>query len=290
MSVQDGTRIVVLVACLVMTVGPWRIAQAQDDDIDLDALETLEEDAATLQAQAITAAVDERWDVARDKAQAALTLDTSVRTAQSRLVLARALEALGELDDALREVDTYLALPLLERDKARGADTRERIVARLRAKERQAADARNAARRRDARSTVPLAVRQRRAGAIGMLAGGAAPTIIGLWFVGTDLNYASRGIESGTWAPSAPRCSSPGSPSKLWAASSWPCRRPDQPARPARRSCRSVAGSPRIREAGSRPASGGGSDAPASVPAPARAPRRLASGLAGGGPATGHAG
>ena len=33
-----------------------------------------------------------------------------------------------------------------------------------------------------------------------MLAGGAAPTIIGLWFVGTDLNYASRGIESGSWA------------------------------------------------------------------------------------------
>lgn len=199
MSVQEGTRIVVVVVCLAVAVGPWRAVQAQDEDIDLDALETLEEDAATLQAQAIAAAVDERWDVARDKASAALILDTTVRTAQSRLVLARALEALGQHSDALREIDTYLALPLLERDRARGTETRERIVGRLRTKDRQAADAREAARRRTARANVPLALRQRRAGAIGMLAGGAVPTIIGLWFVGTDLNYASRGIESGTW-------------------------------------------------------------------------------------------
>ncbi len=199
MSVQDGPRIAILVACLAMAVGPWRLAHAQDDDIDLDALEPLEVDPAALQALAIAAAVDERWDVARDNARAALVLDTTVRTAQSRLVLARALEALDELDEALRAVDIYLALPLLERDRARGTETRDRIVGRLRVQHRQAANIRDAARRRSARSTVPLALRQRRAGAIGMLAGGAVPTIIGLWFVGTDLNYASRGIESGTW-------------------------------------------------------------------------------------------
>lgn len=121
-------------------------------------------------------------------------------TAQSRLVLARALEALGDLDKALREVDTYLALPLLERDEAKGTDTRERIVAGLRTRERWAASALDASKREAERANVPVALRQRRAGAIGMLAGGAVPTILGLWFVGTDLNYASRGIESGSWA------------------------------------------------------------------------------------------
>lgn len=198
MSVQEGTRILV-VAALLVGLPALAAAQDADEDIDLDSVETLAEDAATLQSQAIAAAVDERWVIAADKARAALTLDTSVRTAQSRLVLARALEALDELESALHEVDIYLALPLLERDKAKGDSTRERIVGRLRARDRAEADAREAERRRAARSTVPTGVRQRQYGGIGLMAGGAVPTILGVWFVGTDLNYASRGIESGTW-------------------------------------------------------------------------------------------
>ncbi len=205
MSVQDGARFAVLAACVAVGLGPWTAVQAQDgdvdfDDIDLDALQPTANDAATLQDQAIAAAVDARWDVARDKAQAALALDTSVATAQSRLVLARALEALGDEPQALRELDTYLALPLLDSDRAKGVEARERLVGNLHARDRRAAEARETARRRAARTTLPLAAQQQRGGAIGMLAGGAVPTILGAWFLGTDLNYASRGIESGTWA------------------------------------------------------------------------------------------
>lgn len=196
---QDATRIAVFAALLIVALSAPAQGQ-EEDDIDLDAVETLQEDAATLQAQAIAAAVDERWEVAITKARAALVLDTTVATAQSRLVLARALEAIGQLEDALDEVETYLALPLLERDEAKGEDTRARIVARLRARDRAEQDAREAERRRAERASIPTPLRQRRYGGIGLMAGGAVPTVLGLWFVGTDLNYASRGIESGTWA------------------------------------------------------------------------------------------
>ena len=206
MSVQDGQRSAALAIMLIVGLFPLATATAQDDedidldDIDLDAVETLADDAATLQAQAIAAAVDERWDIARQKALAALTLDTTVGTAQSRLVLARALEALGDPDAALREVDNYLGLPLLTRDVARGQEIRERIVDQLRARDRAAAHARETQQRQRSRSRLAPGVRQQRGGAIGLLAGGAVPTVMGIWFVGTDLNYATRGIDSGTWA------------------------------------------------------------------------------------------
>ena len=35
---------------------------------------------------------------------------------------------------------------------------------------------------------------------IGLLAGGAAPTIVGLWFIGSDARWAAEGVDSGTWA------------------------------------------------------------------------------------------
>lgn len=197
-------------------------AWAQDgDEIDLDALDS----AAALQADAIAAALEENWVEAKRLATRALELEASITTAQARLVLARAHEALGDYDAALRQVDNYLALPLLDRDRSRGEEVKERVEARIgrrdaeagadrerasadRERERAEAERRRADQERAraeqerlaARAATPQAVRQQRAGGIGLMAGGAAPTIVGIWFVATDAHWAGQGVESGTWA------------------------------------------------------------------------------------------
>jgi len=177
-------------------------AWAQDgDEIDLDALDS----AAALQADAIAAAVEENWEEAKRLATRALEMEASITTAQARLVLARAHEALGDYDAALRQVDNYLALPLLDRDRARGEEVRERVQARIGRRDAEAGETREpgtAQRDRDraARAAIPAPVRQQRAGGIGLMAGGAAPTVVGIWFVATDAHWASQGVDSGTWA------------------------------------------------------------------------------------------
>ncbi len=210
-------RLAILITCCALWASP---ALAQEDDIDLDAIDT----AVALQSDAIAAAIEGRWDDAKTLAERALMQEASITTAQARLVLARAHEALGDLKAAMRQVENFLALPLLERDRTRGKEVRARIESALaksgstgsndwepgaleeqhQEQERAAPkDARRAERQRQAaaqRATTPLASRQQRAGGIGLLAGGAAPTIVGLWFIGSDARWAAEGVDSGTWA------------------------------------------------------------------------------------------
>ncbi|MCO4773767.1 MAG: hypothetical protein KDA24_27290 [Deltaproteobacteria bacterium] len=185
-----------LIACSAVCAAP---AMAQD--IDLDAMDS----AASLQADAIAAAVDGRWDEAKSLAIRALEQEASITTAQARLVLARAHEALGELDAAQRQVDNYLALPLLDGDRKRGDEVSDRIrasIARRDRAERPPGDEPEPIRaeRPPPQRRFPLEVRQQRAGGIGLLAGGAAPTVVGIWFVATDVKWQQAGVESGTWA------------------------------------------------------------------------------------------
>jgi|GEM_PF-1654080 len=185
--------------CLLCALALAAPAWAQGGDIDLDAIDS----AAALQADAIAAAVEERWTEAKELAIRALEKEASVTTAQARLVLARAYEALGELAAADRQIDNYLALPLLDRDRERGVEVKNRLVAALRRVEQPTAP-RSAppqqARVPRATGAVSAATRQQRAGGIGLLAGGAAPTIVGIWFVATDVHWAQNGVQSGTWA------------------------------------------------------------------------------------------
>ncbi len=195
-------RLVPALTALLLLLGAGAVptlASAQDGDIDLDAMDS----AAALQADAIAAALEGRWAEAKDLAIRALEREASITTAQARLVLARAHEALGELDAAERQVDNYLALPLLERDREKGVETKERIARACAARDTPPSTARTTPTptpRATARPGLDAAARQRRAGGIGLLAGGAAPTIVGIWFVATDAHWAESGVASGTWA------------------------------------------------------------------------------------------
>lgn len=195
-------RLAILLACCTLWASP---AVGQEDDIDLDAIDN----AAALQSDAIAAAIEGRWDDAKALAEQALMQEASITTAQARLVLARAHEALGDLEAAKRQVENFLALPLLERDRARGKEVKARIESALAkggsagSDDRQLAAPQEQRRENEAatpRSTAPLAVRQQRAGGISLLAGGAAPTIVGLWFIGSDARWAAEDVDSGTWA------------------------------------------------------------------------------------------
>ncbi len=159
--------------------GPMR-ARAQSADFDAI------DQADVLQKQALKAAREKNWTLARSLAEEVLTLDVSFATAPSRLVLARALQQEENYPGALYELRQLEQLDGV-------ADKIVEEVAELRA-ETEALQAR--AERLAAR---PEGGDDRNAG-IGLLVGGAAPLVLGGLFVGTDINHAAQQEESGTWA------------------------------------------------------------------------------------------
>ena len=149
---------------------------------DFDAIDQ----ADVLQKQAINAAREGNWKLARGLAEEVLTLDVSYATAPSRLVLARALQQDENYEGALYE--------LRQLGRLEGVpDKLVEEIALLRA-ETEAQLAR--AERLASRPPPP----PERAIGIGLLAGGAAPVLVGGVFVGNDMHHAAQDKESGTWA------------------------------------------------------------------------------------------
>lgn len=144
--------------------------------------------ADVLQKQAMQAAREGDWKLARKLAEEVLILDVSFATAPSRLVLARALQVDENFDGALYE--------LRQLERLEGVDSRVlEDVASLRteievAKARAEWEASRPARDEPSDRGV----------GIGLLAGGAAPVVLGGFFLGNDINHAAQGEESGTWA------------------------------------------------------------------------------------------
>jgi len=191
-----------LLVVLVLIVG-LPPAFAQDDDIDLDALDQNLEEAARLQAVAVRALMNEDWEIAQAKAEEALSLEGGIVTAEARLVLARALEMQGRLDDARAAVETFLTLPLLDSHRSRGHDALLRIDNKIderRARREEERQRRRLRAQRSAEWTSEGPLRVRRGAGLAMVAGGATPAILGAVFVGTDAEYAKSGVRSGTWA------------------------------------------------------------------------------------------
>lgn len=149
---------------------------------DFDAIDQ----ADVLQKQALRAAREGNWKLARGLAEEVLTLDVSYATAPSRLVLARALQQEENYEGALyelRQLERLEGVPdkLVEEI----ADLRTETEARMARAERLAAR--------------PAPSPNRDVG-IAFLAGGAAPVVLGGVFVGNDLHHAVEAEESGTWA------------------------------------------------------------------------------------------
>jgi len=156
---------------LAVGAGP---AHAQDFD-------QLSEADTTMQA-AIDAAEAGDWAEARRLAEIVLALDDSYATAPARSVLVQALENEGSLRSALYEARRYLELEL----KPDRRETGERIERRL-------------TRLVEGGGTA-VPTRSAKGPGIGLLIGGAAPIVAGGWFLGTDIQYAAQGTDSGTWA------------------------------------------------------------------------------------------
>jgi tetratricopeptide (TPR) repeat protein len=144
--------------------------------------------AADLQLAAIEAMMAGDWPTAEQRARAALALDAGPRSAQARIIVARALEQRGAVREALDELEVLLAQDLLPQHRAKAEEIQQRLTARSPRGPQPPA------------STPPLSPAARRGIGIGALAGGAAPLVIGGMMVGWDIDFASRGIESGTWA------------------------------------------------------------------------------------------
>ena len=149
---------------------------------DFDAIDQ----ADVLQKRAIAAAKEGNWALARQLAEEVLTLDVSFATAPSRLVLARALQKEQNFPGALYELRQ---LEQLEGVSDKLLDEVADLKAETEAM--QAREERLAAR--------PEGPPDRGVG-IGMLAGGAAPLIVGGVFVFNDVHHAAQQQESGTWA------------------------------------------------------------------------------------------
>lgn len=168
--------------CLVLLVLPlaaFRPALAEEGDFDR--LERVQ----TLQKEAIAASRSGDWRRARELAEIVLTLDDTVFTARSRLILVQSLEQEGQYEAALYELREYLDLPLSDTNRRRAQSLRRRLE-----------------RLRDAGPVAPtrsVRVPGTQAG-VPMLLGGIALSITGSYFIGMDLYWASKRVPSGTWA------------------------------------------------------------------------------------------
>ncbi len=157
------------------------VAHAQDAD-DFDTIDQ----ADVLQKQAIKAAREDNWKLARQLAEEVLTLDVSYATAPSRLVLARALQKDENFEGALYE--------LRQLERLEGVpDKVVEEVAEMRAET-------EALKARAERLASRAAPNPNRNIGIGLLAGGAAPVLVGGLFVGNDMHHAAQQEDSGTWA------------------------------------------------------------------------------------------
>jgi hypothetical protein len=171
-----GMVALLLTACLPV------LAHASDD---FDAIDQ----ADVLQKQAIKAAREGNWKVARQLAEEVLTLDVSFATAPSRLVLARALQQEENYAGALYEIRQLERLEgVVDRLLDEVASLRAEIESIKAKEERQAS-----------RAASPSVAPDRNVG-IGLVAGGIAPVFLGGLFIGNDIHYASQDQESGTWA------------------------------------------------------------------------------------------
>jgi len=166
---------------------PFTQPMAAAEEGDFDQLDRVSE----LQDEARAAARAKDWVRARELAEVVLTLDDSVHTADSRLILVRALEHDGQFGAALYELRQFLGLPISRTQARRGERLRQRIV-----------------RARGADQVGTFAVRRPQppaksvdvAGAVGVLLGGITMTVTGAYFIGVDLHWKSQDVRSGTWA------------------------------------------------------------------------------------------
>ncbi len=173
-------RIRLLVAVVALCLAAPSVVLAQD----FDAIDQ----ADVLQKQALKAAREGNWKVARQLAEEVLILDVSFATAPSRIVLARALQKEDNYAGALYELRQLERLDGVEdRFLEDGAALRAEVESQQARAQRQA--------ERKAAPAVP-----ERSVGIGLIAGGVAPVVVGGLFVGSDVHYASQGTESGTWA------------------------------------------------------------------------------------------
>jgi hypothetical protein len=169
----------------VLLPSTQHVAAAEEGDFDQ--LDRVNE----LQQEARAAARAEDWVRARELAEVVLTLDDSVDTAESRLILVRALEQEDQFGAALYELRQFLELPLSSSLARRGERLRQRILR---------VEGANRAGMVDFRAGKPAVKRSGVAGAVGVLLGGITMTVTGTYFIGVDLHWKSQDVRSGTWA------------------------------------------------------------------------------------------
>lgn len=171
-----------LISVLSLALGV-PVVHAGDGDFDtLDRLQNLR-----VEARAAARAKD--WVAARDLAEIVLTLDDTEYTADTRLVLVRALEGQGQYGAAIYELKQYQALDL---PKA-ALQKAERLMRRLEM-------ARTYERLSSGEEGLSLDARKTRAAGVSLLVGGVSLTATGAYFIGMDLYWASKNVSSGSWA------------------------------------------------------------------------------------------
>ncbi|MCO4773412.1 MAG: hypothetical protein KDA24_25490 [Deltaproteobacteria bacterium] len=212
-----------VLAASVLVVVPAPAAAQDEPAASPAALSASEEAVSALQLAAVEAMMAGDWATAEDTARRALELNGGPRAAQARLVLVLALEERGAIDEALSQLDTLLELELLPRHREKAEEMWTRLLARSQREQAEKAEkAEKAVETEEVQAGTNLdelelglveeekvtpasartstAAGHRRAPAIGLVAAGAAPLVVGGMFIGWDIDFAERGIESGTWA------------------------------------------------------------------------------------------
>ena len=171
-----------LLTMLSLLVCPG-LAGASDPSPEDEAL------ASQMQLSAIEAMNAGDWAMAEERARAAVGLDGGVRTSQARLVLVRALEERGEVQEALQELELLLEMELLPQHRTKVEEVEQRLRAR---------SGRSSPAPPPGEARTPLG--------IALLAGAVGPTALGATFLGFDVHFATQGVESGTWAVLGTAC------------------------------------------------------------------------------------